>query len=161
MTFNFYDSGKKITNFYCMIRNICKLFAIFSPILEFSPFIKFFTIMRKAFPLFVSLLLLIHVNLSAQKVAVCGFNSVGTDGFSFVALVPLGPTDIIYFTDGPYVAASNSFNLTATTTDGVLQYTPPAGGVTVGDVIVVVETATANTSVPAVQAERPPVPSSL
>jgi hypothetical protein len=76
----------------------------------------------------------------AQKVAVCGFTTTGAnDGFSFVALTTLTSADIIYFTDGPYVAASDGFSL-ASPSDAVWQFTPPAAGITQGDVIVVSET---------------------
>ena len=94
--------------------------------------------MKKCYPLLVSLLLLFHVNLSAQKVAVCGISSSAPDAFSFVALVNLTVTDIIYFTDGPYVASNNSFNV-SNTDDALMRYNPPVGGITAGDVVVITE----------------------
>lgn len=87
--------------------------------------------------------LLLYSLLPAQKVAVCGFSSSSPDGFSFVALTDLASSDVIYFTDGPYDNSTDGFDL-ASASDVVLQFTPPVGGITKGDVIFVTETA-ANT----------------
>ncbi len=91
----------------------------------------------------ITLFLLLYSLLPAQKVAVCGFTSSSPDGFSFVAIVDLTASDVIYFTDGPYDNATDGFDLTSAQ-DAVLQYTPPVGGIAKGDVIFVTETA-ANT----------------
>jgi hypothetical protein len=88
--------------------------------------------------LFLVTLLLLNSTIFAQKVAITGFNTDNADGFAFVALTNLTASTVIYFTDGPYVAASNSFNVSATN-DVVLSYEVPAGGLTEGTVIRVVE----------------------
>ena len=108
--------------------------------LDFLPFftqLLFRDDMKYILTLLTSLLLF-TAPLLAQKVAITGFNTDNPDGFAFVALIDLPAGTVIYFTDAPYVAASNSFNLSSNS-DVVLSYTVPAGGLEKGAVIRVVE----------------------
>ncbi len=98
--------------------------------------------MKKVSILLASLLFL-SISVHAQLVAICGFNSETPDGFSFVALTNLTAGTVIYFTDGPYVSSSNSFN-TSSSSDGVMSYTVPAGGLTEGTLIRAVESSSNN-----------------
>ncbi|MDX2246280.1 MAG: T9SS type A sorting domain-containing protein [Bacteroidia bacterium] len=92
--------------------------------------------MKQIYPL-LALLFLLSLNIQAQKVAICGFNTDDADGFSFLALTNLTAGSAIFFTDGPYVAATNSFTIGGN--NAVITYIVPAGGLPEGQVIRVVE----------------------
>lgn len=92
--------------------------------------------MKQIFTL-LALLFFAFTNVFSQKVAICGFNTDGDDGFTFVALTDLSAGSIIYFTDGPYVATTNSF--TTGGNNALLTYTVPDGGLPEGQVVSVVE----------------------
>ncbi|MEZ4774876.1 MAG: hypothetical protein R3D00_16950 [Bacteroidia bacterium] len=94
--------------------------------------------MKQTFTL-LALLFFVSTGVQAQKVALCGFNTDNNDGFAFVALIDLVEGDVIYFTDGTYVASSNSFNVSSTN-NTVITYTVPAGGIPKGQVIRAEET---------------------
>ncbi|MEZ4827034.1 MAG: T9SS type A sorting domain-containing protein [Bacteroidia bacterium] len=92
---------------------------------------------------FIVLLISLTYGAIAQKVAICGFNTDDQDGFSFVALDNLTGGAFIYFTDGAYVASSNSFDISGGN-EALVAYTVPAGGLPVGQVITLVENANPN-----------------
>ncbi len=71
-------------------------------------------------------------SISAQEVAICGFNTDSPDGFAFVALRDYAVNEVVYFTDADYNPTNNNFDVTAS--DIIVQYTFPAG-ITKGTVI--------------------------
>ncbi|RDB05059.1 T9SS type A sorting domain-containing protein [Runella aurantiaca] len=76
---------------------------------------------------------------SAGEIAFVAFQSDDPDSFSWVALVPIPAGTTIFFTD-------NGWNGTAfRTSEGVLTWTAPAGGVPAGTVVTITGTSTAST----------------
>jgi hypothetical protein len=70
-------------------------------------------------------------------VAVTGLNhSTTQDGFSFVALQNISGSTVLYFTENPFDISTLAFS----GSEGVVQWSPPAGGITRGQVVVVTET---------------------
>ncbi len=81
--------------------------------------------------------MLTGIPAEAQKVAIMGYRGAsGEDQFSFVALQDLTSSDVIRFTEAHYECSNNAFK---TSSHFVLTYTPPAGGIEEGDVIVINE----------------------
>lgn len=90
----------------------------------------------KSLPDFASLLLCAFVLLpgvNAQDVVIIGLNSDGDDQVAFVAAETISGSAQVYFTDAPYDDTNNSF----TNTEGVLQWTAPAGGISKDDVVLI------------------------
>ncbi|MEM7574215.1 MAG: HYR domain-containing protein, partial [Bacteroidota bacterium] len=89
--------------------------------------------------------------LQAQIVAFCGIDAqAGTssttagDEFSFVALVPIPDTEVIFFTEDDYSETTEDFTDGSAPNEGFIRYTPPTGGLAVGEVVRITEGGGAN-----------------
>ncbi|MCB0651638.1 MAG: HYR domain-containing protein, partial [Saprospiraceae bacterium] len=89
--------------------------------------------------LFIIMFLAFWGTIHAQKVAIIGYNGTTNDGYSIVALETIPGGTTIYFTDKPYLG-SGSFGIN----EGAWAYTTPAGGLSLGDVVVFTESSTNN-----------------
>jgi hypothetical protein len=81
----------------------------------------------------------------AQLIAFTGKDVTGSNEFSFVALENIPAGTIIYFADDSYNNVSNAFELDAMMDDAHLSYTPPVGGLIMGQVVIITEGPTNNT----------------
>ena len=85
---------------------------------------------------FLSLVFTFISQVSAQKVAIVGYNGTSPDGISFVALEMIEGGTVIYFTEKEFNNSTGKFNAE----EGVWSWTAPAGGLAKGHVVVMKET---------------------
>ncbi|NQU39295.1 MAG: hypothetical protein HQ523_05025 [Lentisphaerae bacterium] len=76
--------------------------------------------------------------LSPGDVFVTGYNTGDNKDFSFIVLTDLADTETIYFTDKGWTENDDLYG-----SEGIITYTPPAGGLTAGTVVHVTNTISA------------------
>ncbi len=79
-----------------------------------------------------------NAQLSAGDIAFVGYNTDGTDDFSWIALTDIPGGEVIYFTEEGWAVGANTW---AGTTEGHMTYTAPGGGISCGTVVHINETA--------------------
>lgn len=78
------------------------------------------------------------MNLAAGAIAFIGYNSDDPDGFAFIALSDLPPTEQIYFTDEGW--SDTAWN--GSPSEAHVSWTAPAAGLPIGSIVRVYESAT-------------------
>lgn len=98
-------------------------------------------LLKRVFRLLSVLFLLVlsqlasRASLSPGDIAFTGYNSSVNYQFSFIATNTIAGGEVIYFSDRGYCNEKGSPGWT--TSEGILKYTVPSGGLTIGDMIVI------------------------
>jgi hypothetical protein len=81
-------------------------------------------------------------SLAAGDIAFIGFHQDSQDGFTFITLTDIAADEVIYFTDHSWSSTDNQWH--TNTGDAHYAWTVPAGGVSIGTIVEVEETLTAD-----------------
>ncbi len=79
-----------------------------------------------------------HAQLNVGDIAFVGYNTDGSDDFSWIALADIPGGEVIYFTEEGWAIGANTW---AGTSEGHMTYTAPGGGISCGTVVHINETA--------------------
>ena len=80
---------------------------------------------------------LINAQLASGDIAFIGYNTDGSDNFSFITLANIPGNEVIYFTEEGWNNRTNSW---AGTTEGHITYTAPVGGLSCGTIVMINKT---------------------
>ncbi|WP_075342548.1 beta strand repeat-containing protein [Tenacibaculum agarivorans] len=77
--------------------------------------------------------------LAAGDIAIIGYNTDSPDGFSFITLTDIPASEVIFFTEQGWSDITNTW---VGNTEPHFQYTAPAGGLSCGTIVSIIETTT-------------------